>query len=172
VKVTNKFLIAIVAGVVILVAVLLVLTLLNAPKYQAEDTPQGVVHNYLLALRLKDYERARNYLSPNLPGYPVDADQFAADVDLFAADINRPPYDVNWYKDDASLIVESAQINGDWASIQVRKTKLEPGDLFDNGQSSYTFYAWLQLVDGAWKIEGADRYWSDCWAYRDNPGCR
>jgi hypothetical protein len=158
--------------VVILIAVLLVLTLLNAPKYQAEDTPKGVVHNYLLALRLKEYERARSYLSPSLPGYPADADQFAADVDQLTADFDHPPYDVNWYKNDAALAVESAQVDADWASVRVRKTKLQVGDLFESGQSSYTFSVSLRREDGAWKISWAEWYWSDCWTNRSRPGCR
>jgi len=173
VKVTDKRLIIIAAGVVILVGVLVILALLRfkAPEYQAEDTPQGVAHNYLLALQLKDYQRARSYLLPTLLGYPVDVEQFAADVDGFAADASRPPYDVNWYKVDVSLIVESAQVDGDHAWALVRRTKLHAGDLFDEEQSSYTFSMSLGLVDGAWKISWADRYWSDCWAYRDSPGC-
>jgi len=172
-KGTGKFLFAIAVGVVILVAALLISALLRfeTPQYQAEDTPRGVVHNYLMALQLKDYERARSYLSPTLPGYPVNTEQFAADVDGFAADVNRPPYDVNWYKVDVSLVVESAEVSNDWASVLVRRTILQRGDLLDEAQGSSTFYVSLQLVDGAWKISWADRYWSDCWAYRDNPGC-
>ena len=172
-KVT-KFLFAIAVGVVILVAALLISAVLRfkTSGYQAEDTLEGVVHNYLLALRLKDYERARSYLLTTLPGYPADLDQFVADVDRLAADVNSPPYDVNWYKYDVSLTVESAEVSDDWASVLVRRTKLQQGDLFDGEQSSSTFYVSLQLVDGGWKISWADRYWSDCWVYRDSPACR
>ena len=173
-KGTGKFLFAIAVGVVILVAALLISALLRfeTPQYQAEDTPRGVVHNYLMALQLKDYERARSYLSPTLPGYPVNTEQFAADVDGFAADVNRPPYDVNWYKRDVSLVVEPANIYDDSAEVLVRRTELQGGDLFEGGQGTYTFYVRLQLVDGAWKIQWAERYWSDCWSYRDSPDCR
>ena len=94
----TKFLFAIVAGVVILVAALLILALLRfgPSPYQAEDTPEGVVHNYLAALQRKGYERARSYLSTTLNGYPVNVEQFAADVEQFMiTDIDLPPYDIN-----------------------------------------------------------------------------
>ena len=169
-----KFLFVIAVGVVILVAALLISVVLRfeSSPYRAEDTPEGVVHNYLQALQRKDYERAYSYLPPTLTGYPADLDQFVADVDRLAADVNSPPYDVNWYKYDVSLTVESAEVSDDWASVLVRRTKLQQGDLFDGEQSSSTFYVSLQLVDGGWKISWADRYWSDCWVYRDSPACR
>jgi len=166
-KVT-KFLFAIAVGVVILVAALLISAVLRfkTSGYQAEATPEGVVHNYLLALRLKDYERARSYLLTTLPGYPADLDQFVADVDRLAADVNRPPYDVNFYRVDVSLVVESVQVNGDDAWTEVRRTKL------DGGQGSDTFSVALRREGGAWKISWAELYWSDCWSYRSYPGCR
>ena len=164
---TDKFLMAIVAGVVILVAVAFVLTLLrvNAPQYQAEDTPEGVVHNYLVALQLEEYERARSYLSPTLPGYPADAEQFAADVD-------RASYQFGRYNDDVSLAVESANVQGDKAKVVVRKTVFYRGDLFDTGESSYTFYVTVRREGGAWKIAAAEEYWSECWTARGSVYCR
>jgi len=167
VKGTDKFLIAIVVGVVILVAAAFALTLLrvNVPQYQAEDTPQGVVHNYLVALQLDEYERARSYLSPTLPGYPADADQFAADVD-------RAPYQVGRYNDDLSLAVESANVQGDKAGVTVRKTLFYRGGLFDSGESSYTFDVTVRREGGAWKITAAEEYWSDCWTTRGSVYCR
>jgi len=169
-----KFLFAIAVGVVILVAALLISALLYFDRfqYQADDTPEGAVHNYLLALQRKDYERARSYLQTTLPGYPADVEQFAADVDRLAADASRPPYDINWYKVEVSLVVEPAQVFDDLATVVVRRTELQRRAPFDNEPSSYTFYMNLQLVDGAWKISWAERYWSDCWSYLDYPGCR
>jgi len=170
----TKFLFAIAVGVVILVAALLISALLYFEpfQYRADDTPEGVVHNYLLALQRKDYERARSYLLTTLPGYPADVEQFAADVDRLATDASRPPYDINWYKVEVSLVVEPTQVFDDLATVLVRRTELQRRAPFDNEQSSYTFYVNLQMVDGAWKISWAERYWSDCWSYRDYPGCR
>ncbi len=81
-KSTDKVLIAIVAGIVLLIVVALVVTLTRPePIYQAEDTPEGVAHNYLLALQKEEYERAYGYLSPTLEGYPASADRFVEDVE-------------------------------------------------------------------------------------------
>ena len=34
----------------------------NAQDYVAEDTPEGIVHNYVFAIQQDDFERAYNYL--------------------------------------------------------------------------------------------------------------
>jgi len=165
-KGTDKFLIAIIAGVAILVAVVFALTLLrfNAPQYQVEDTPEGVVHNYLLALELQEYERARSYLSPTLPGYPADADQFDADVD-------RDSYQFGRYGDDVSLAVESADVRGDKAKVVVRQTVFYREFLFGGGESSSTFDVTLRREGGVWKIATAAMYWSPCWTARGGVNC-
>jgi hypothetical protein len=69
-KGTDRFLIGIVAGVVILVVAVLAIALLrpNQPSYEPDDTAEGVAHNYLLALQLEDYGRAQGCLSRSLPG--------------------------------------------------------------------------------------------------------
>jgi len=166
-KGTDKFLMAIVAGVVILVVVVFILTLtrFNAPEYQAEDTPQAVVHNYLLALQLQDYERARSYLSPTLPGYPADTVQFATDVDRNAWQFAR-------YGDDVSLAVESATVNDDTARVTVRQTVLYRGPLFSTSETSSNFYVTLRRERSAWKIATAGQYWSPCWTARGSVDCR
>jgi len=76
-KNTDKFLVGIVVGVVVLVATAFAVALLRPkPTYQLEDTPKGVAHNYLLALQQEDYKRAYGYLSPTIEGYPTSAEAF------------------------------------------------------------------------------------------------
>ena len=54
-KSTDKVLIAIVAGIILLIIVAFVVALAKPePTYQAEDTPEGVAYNYLLALQRKN----------------------------------------------------------------------------------------------------------------------
>src|SRR3990172_9629643 len=80
-KNSDRILFAIVAGVIVLVVVAFVVAFTRPePTYQSEDSPEGITHNYLLALQQKDYERAYRYLSPELPHYPPDIDKFMADV--------------------------------------------------------------------------------------------
>ena len=164
-KGTDKFLIGIVSGVVLLVGVVLALTLLrpNQPSYQPDDTPEGVAHNYLLALQLEDYERSYGYLSPTLPAYPDDAE-------VFERNVQNSHWSFGYHDDDVSLAVESVNVSGDKAKIVVRKTEFYRGGLFDSGQYSTTFDMTLRREQGMWKIADSDRYWASCW--ESSKGCQ
>ena len=61
----DRFLIGILVGVAVLVVVAVGVFFLrqNDQTYIAEDTPDGVVHNYVLAIQLGDYDRAYGYLA-------------------------------------------------------------------------------------------------------------
>jgi hypothetical protein len=170
---STRFLFVIAVGVVILVAALLISALLYFEpfQYQADDTPEGVVHNYLLALRRQDYKRAYGYLSPSLLGYPADLDKFVADVDRFKTNVNRPPYDMSWYQGDVALTVEPEWVTGDEAGVRVHAEKPRNTQLFGSGQDSYTFYVGLRRLNGAWKIEYAELYWDFCWLNPGVPDC-
>jgi hypothetical protein len=164
-KGTDRFLITLVAGMLLLVGLTFGLALLrpNRPAYQADDTPEGVVNNYLLAIQRGDHSRAYGYLSPKLRGYPADAERFAADVDD-----NR--WSFGYYDDDVSLAIEKIDLWDDKATVSVRKTSYYRGGLFDNGQYSTSFRVTLHHEDGAWKILDSDRYWANCWDW--TRGCR
>jgi len=41
------------------------------PAYGAEDTPEGVLYNYAVALQLHDYERAYGYLPRKTTSQPI-----------------------------------------------------------------------------------------------------
>jgi hypothetical protein len=155
-KSTDKFLIGIVAAIVLLIVVALVVTLtLPGLTYQTEDTPEGVAHNYLVALQKEEYERAYSYLSTNLEGYPASAEEFAEHVQ-----------DDSWrfrLNTDTTLSVVSARITGSLATVRVRESHFRSGDLFDTDQSISFFEMGLQLEEGEWKIVDADYYFSRCW---------
>jgi hypothetical protein len=157
-KSTDKFLLGIVAGVVILVVVSLVIALRqpDQPAYDPDDTPAGVAHNYLLALQLEDYPRAYGYLSPLLLGYPADAEAFKRKV-------LDNPYWFGLNDDEVSLAIEGVNVTNDLAEVVMRRTVFYRGSLFDSGQYSDTFDMSLLQVDGNWKIVGSDRYWDHCW---------
>lgn len=162
---TDKFLIAIVAGIVLLVGAVLALILLrpNQPSFQPDDTPEGIAYNYLLALELEDYERAYGYLSPRLPGYPDDAETFERNV-------GDHRWSFGYRDDDVSLAVESVKVTGDRAKLVVGKTEFYRGGLFDSGQYSTTFAMTLRREEGVWKITASDRYWASCWD--SSKGCK
>ena len=162
-KGVDRFLLAIVIGLVLLVVVTFVVVLARPePDYQAEDTPEGVVFNYLLALQNQDYERAYKYLSPSMESYPESARQFTRDVEN-----NRWAFRLNT---DVSLSVEDFTEIGDHATVQVRESRFYGGDIFDSGHSSTTFTMHLLLESGEWKIADSQSYFAWCW--KNKNGCR
>jgi hypothetical protein len=163
---TDKFLIGIVASILLLVVVAFVVVLNRPePTYQSDETPTGVAHNYLLALQRQEYERAYRYLSPDISGYPQSADIFINDV-----------RDNRWWFDQSvALEVVSGETDGVDSSrtyVTVRKTSFYQGDLFNNGQSTNTFTMQLKRnpQSAEWQIVQSDDYWNYCWSQGD--GCK
>lgn len=162
-KSSDRFLIAIVVGVLLLVAISIAVVLTRPEaEYKAEDSPEGVAHNYLLALQQEDYDRAYGYLSTRLPGYPVSTARFAETVEdnSWRFRLNR----------DSSLAVIDTQLDGDEAAVTVRETYFYGGGLFESGQRMNTFDMDLQLERGDWRITHAYYYFAPCWEHDD--GCR
>ncbi len=162
-KSTDKFLVGIVAGIVVLVVLAFIVTLTRPePTYQAEDTPEGVAHNYLLALQKEDYERAHGYLSLTLEGYPANVDEFV-----------KAMTDYSWrfrLDSDVTLAVESTRVSGSQATVKVRESRFRGGGLLDNGQSTRLFDVELQIEENVWKITDGDYYFARCW--QSNEGCQ
>ncbi|NIM96395.1 MAG: hypothetical protein GTO18_22070 [Anaerolineales bacterium] len=162
-KGTDRFLIAFVIGVVILVVIAFAVTLLRPePEYQVEDSPEGVAHNYLLALQKEDYERAYSYLSRQLEGYPTSTEDFTEDVQ-----------DYSWaFRSgrNSTLTIESVDVADYKADVTVRETQFYGGGIFDSSQSINTFEMFLQMEHGDWKIADSEYYFAYCWTFEN--GCR
>jgi len=152
----DRFLIGIVGGIVLLVIVAVIVVLMRgqAEEYIADDTPEGVVHNYFLALQRQDYDKAHGYLSDELKAKP-DLDQFITSVGNF-----------NNRSEDALKIGETT-IDDDRAQVQVSITTYRNRGPFDLGSGSYTNWdtAHLRLSpDGQWKlIQFPYPYWGFDW---------
>ena len=164
-KYNDKFLIAIVMGAVILVAVAFILVVRQPEtSYQAENSPEGVIHNYLLALENEDLERAYGYLSPQLENYPATVSDFIHDVETSRWQFNR--YDDN----PISYQILESKLFPEQAVVKVEITHFIRGGLFgpDSYQSTSTFT--LLPAGTSWQIvHGGPEFWLVCW--HDNDSC-
>jgi hypothetical protein len=161
-KHTDRYLLGIVAGIVILVVAAFAFVLTRSePTYLWEDTPDGVVYDYLLALEKGDHERALSYLSTCIEDRPTDSR-------IFNTQIKN-----NWrfsnLKRDTSLQVLSSKIVGAEAVVVVRETTFENDAPFDNRADSDEFEMTLIQQDGAWKLVAGEKYWSYRWGRK--PDC-
>ena len=152
----DRYLIGIVVGIVLLVVASFIVVLLRPqPEYRSTDSPESTVHNYLLALRNDDYERAYAYLSTNLISYPADLQTFVEDVE-----------NQSWLfrtNQDVSLNVQSARIIGDVATVEVLETRFSNNRLFDSGHYESHFDMKVRLEGDTWKLFDGDSYWNTCW---------
>src|SRR5215207_10559593 len=76
----DRFLTGILIGIGLLVVLALAVffTRKDTQTYVSDDTPEGVVHNYVVAVLNKDYEKAYGYLADleNKPTYEEFRDAF------------------------------------------------------------------------------------------------
>jgi hypothetical protein len=133
----DKFLTGILIGigVLILLALGLFFTRQDKREYVADIAPDGVVHNYVLAVLNKDYQKAYGYLADleNKPTYEEFRSSFFngmvnpgdVGVEVGAVDINADeavvtlavyysntdPFSSRYASEDRALLVEQ---NGDW----------------------------------------------------------
>jgi hypothetical protein len=162
---TDKLLIGIVAGIVlVVVAAFAILLLRPAPAYAADDTPEHIVHNYLLALQQQDYERAYGYLLPSLPGYPRSVTEFRDHV-------TGSPWEFEQDTQFSTFEIEPPFASDDRAVVTVHRRVFYERGLFGSGNYETSFNVGLQrpAPDLPWKIESADQFWHACWS--QSPGC-
>jgi len=166
-KKPDKFLIGIVAFVILLVMVAFSVALLR-PKaaYQADDKPEGVAFNYLFALQQGDYQRAYGYLSPSIFRYPRDLEKFTKDI-----------HDNSWRFNglnnaSITLEVDSVRTSRKLSYVKIKETSFYEDGLFNSNQSTSIFNITLhQLEDGSWKIVDSQDYWAGCWSNVNSYGC-
>lgn len=161
---TDRLLVAIIAGMVLLVLLAFGVVLTRPePRYQETTSPEGVAHDYLLAMTRREYDRAYGYLSPSIPGYPDSLDQFIQDVGRYGYFADRA--------ESATLRVDEVRQPGaEHAVVTVSERTFEQRGLFDSVASERTFDLTLRQTEGAWKITDSDGYWVWCWS--DDEGCK
>jgi hypothetical protein len=137
-------------GVLIVVALGLFFTRQDKREYIADDTPEGVTYNYVLAIVNKDYEKAYGYLADldNKPTYEQFRQSF------FNGSVNPG---------NAGVDVGMADINGDEAIVELSLV-YSPSDPFSSGYQN-TDRALLVNQNGKWKLSAMPTYsyWDYNW---------
>jgi hypothetical protein len=136
---TDRFLLAILAGIALLAILALVLyfTRQSNLEYDPASTPDAVVKNYTLALYKADYQKAYTYLanSQQRPDYSAFRTMFA----------NK-----ELRLDNTSLRVGAVRIDGNQASVDI--TILHTGQDLFGGSNQEVGTAELVLQGSEWKI--------------------
>ena len=148
----DRFLMGILIFIGLLVSAALALFFIrqDTQVYGAEDSPEGVIRNYTLALQKQDFQRAYDYLADkdNRPTYEAFRRAFLT---------NQLNVSSN------ALQVGSVQyLNGGEATVSVTVLYAGGGPFTQNSSSIDT--ASLVKVDGAWKLNYMPYpFWSYDW---------
>jgi hypothetical protein len=142
-------------GVLVLIALAVFFSRKDTQTYIAEDAPEGVVHNYVLALINRDYEKAYGYLADL--EYKPTYEEF------------RRPF-LNGYVNPHNTAVDvgESEVSGEEASVEVAQI-YNSGDPFSTGYRDVQ-RAILVKQDGAWKLSSMPAYnfWDYSW-YQEVP---
>jgi hypothetical protein len=152
----DRFLIGILVGIAVLIIVALTVFFSRKDNlnYVADDTPEGVIQNYVVALHKRDFEKAYGYLA-DLENKPT-LEQF-----------HQSFLDHSIDPANAGLEVGKSEISGDSASVSLGMI-YSARDPFSEGYRN-TDYAQLVRQDGAWKIKQMpNNFWAYNW-YQPTP---
>lgn len=153
----DRFLTGILVGIAVLVVLALAVFFIrrDTQTYIAEDAPEGVVHNYVLAVLNGDYQKAYGYLADleNKPTY----EQFR---DAFIKGVVNP--------NNSAVDIGESEIHTDTASVDVALI-YNPSDPFSTGYRDVQ-RAILVSQGGAWKLSSMPTYyyWDYSW-YQELP---
>lgn len=147
----DRFLLGILVGigVLVLVAVALFFARQDTQEYVADDTPEGVVHNYALALYRDDHEKAYGYLAED--EYKPTYNKFREAFLIHYVDPSK-----------AGLEIGKTEIEDDQAFVVVHLI-YGPSDPFTSGYRG-TETARLERQDGEWKLlQMPYNFWAYDW---------
>lgn len=136
----DRFLIGILAGVGVLILLALVLFFTrkeDGKEYRAENSPDAVVYNYVLAITNDDYKKAYSYLAEK--DYKPTYEQFRQSF-----------FNGNIYSENVGVDVGAAKIDGNDALVDLNLV-YSPNDPFSGGYTN-TDRAQLVRQNGEWKI--------------------
>jgi len=153
----DRFLLGILIGIAVLAvaAVLVFFTRQEQVAYRPGQEPDDVVHNYVLAVMDKDYDRAYGYLADL-----IDKPTFEEFRQAFAVGRVMPGQN--------GIRIGEPEISGDSASVAVT-TIYQQSDPFSSGYSELGS-AQLLRQQGSWRISSMPAYdvWDFAW-YQGQP---
>ncbi len=153
----DRFLTGILAGILILIVLALALFFVRRDQagYIPGDTPAAVVHNYVVALELQDYQRAYSYVDTS-SGVPSFSAFQTSQVANRLSNLQT------------GLEIEQAQVQGDNAIVPITIVRVSGGPLADTYREPQT--ATLVRAQDGWKITSmAYPYWDFSWSPQNNP---
>lgn len=154
----DRFLTGILIGIGVLVIAALAVFFIrrDTQTYVQEDTPEGVVHNYVVAILNKEYERAYGYLADldNKPAYDEFRNSFVTGI------LGNPG--------NSAVDVGDSEVSGEDATVEVAMI-FNPSDPFSTGYRDVQ-NAILVKQGGDWKLSSMPTYylWDFNW-YQDLP---
>lgn len=146
----DRFLLGILIGigVLILAALIVFFSRQNQQTYNPEGTPDGAVHNYILAVLNGNYQKAYGYLADldNKPSYDTFRRSFAT------GSVNPS---------DTGVTIGKTDVTGDDATVEVNTVNAQ-GDPFSS-EFNNTGSAHLVKQNGGWNILSMTAY--NLWDY-------
>ena len=154
----DRFLIAILVFIGLLVAAAVGLFFIrqDTATYVADDNPEGVVHNYILAMQEDDFQKAYSYIhqTENTPDYETFRTSFLKNIR---------------YEQDIALSIGKVKRIGDEAVVDL--IIIHGGSGPFNSSWRETQSSLLVLEDEEWKIVNFPYpYWNWDWYPRDPGG--
>jgi len=157
-KTSSRALLGFGIGIVVLVMITigLVLTLGKGnPPLLAENTPQGVVQRYMIAIQGKNYQAAYTYLAPvdpNDPNYPKGSPIYSFENWVMSAQNSG---NTTWRAN-----LGKVSISGDTANVDTIIDTFRPNGPFGNPVNSHSVTFFLKKVGANWLITSPmDLYW-------------
>jgi len=150
VKSSSRWLLAfgVAVGVLVIAAVVLVLTMpAQEVRLFPEDTPEGTVQRYLLALQAQDYLKAYSYLSPP-PSEKIPYEDW------------REPAVFSEEKPELKVTLGKSAVTGNEATVDVVVDVFRPGGPFENPVHTHDISFFLKKEGTSWRIASpADVWW-------------